>query len=394
MLEWASGFAIALTVMIVVAGAIAELASKYPGAIGVRTILSATLGSRVGFFASYLYLLVVPAVASVESHFLIRLIEAALSGVSGKAVVATLFFILLCVNCLGYALSLWSQFVMTFALVVGSIGISGFPHAAPNPAAVVLESGYCLMPVAGSAIIVIFLFMGFEWVTASGKRKEEYHRQIPNAMFIGLGILAVVYFAFAWSLHVAVPQAKESALLELCLARYGSIGRVFALTLGSFAAGSTLNAGLLGGARMVYVLSRENALPRALSWVWWRTGTPVAALVSLWAVCAMAAYVGTATGAAVQMAVLAAIIECVVYALLLVAAFRSRSGAPATLEGYRSRLPSPIFLGVALVLLGICSLVLQDQAKVIVGVSMAAAVALFFATLNGARAAQREPAPE
>ncbi len=381
--EWLAAFVLAFGVVLVVAGAIAELASRFPGAIGVRTILAGTLGPRVGLFASYLYLLVIPAVASVESYCLVRLIDAVGLGISGGHAVALVFVTLLAVNCLGYALSLRAQFVMTVLLVVASLGVSSGP-ASPVAARAVLEHGTRLGSVASTSIIVIFLFMGFEWVTASGRRKEEYRRDMPLAMFVALGVLAVVYLAFAWSYWLLRPGVPASALLAYCVGRFGSLGRWLALTIGSFAAASTLNAGLLGGARMLYVLAREGALPSVLSRVWVRRGTPVVALASLCLVSGIAAYVGTITGAALELAVLAAVVECCVYALLLLAAFKNRQHGAA--EGFRSRLPRGSFAVVAALLVAICVLVLGDQVKVIRGVTFAGLLAISLTLLKLPRA--------
>jgi amino acid transporter len=214
-----------------------------------------------------------------------------------------------------------------------------------------------------AVILIVFLFIGFEWVTTYGNKREEYLRDIPQAMNAAIALLAVVYFTFAWAAHTLPEVAEDAPLLALAQAQLGRGGSMVALLIGFLAASSTLNAGLLGGARLVYSLARDGALPRVLSVMWLRTAAPVAALIFVASVSMTTAIIAAATNSGVEFAVIGAVIYCIIYMLLLIAAFKERSRAFDAKRHFRARFPRAVYLGIAGILAVVSVLVLADVSR-------------------------------
>ena len=127
----------------------------------------------------------------------------------------------------------------------------------------------------------------------------------------------------------------------------------------------------------MYMLAREGALPGVLTKLWLRSGAPVVALATLWVGCALCIGTTMRAGLALQFAVLAAVIECIVYALLLVGAFiNRRRGGPVAGQHFHSRLHGAAFPVVAFFLVAICIVVLGAGSKLV--------TAAFIAALSGA----------
>jgi amino acid transporter len=176
-------------------------------------------------------------------------------------------------------------------------------------------------------------------------------------------LLGLVYGAFTTAalLHLSPQQlaATRSPQMLLAAALWGEPGRWLMLAVSTAAVLMAFNAGVLGASRLVYGLSREGCLPRALSATHADSGAPVRAIaltVGASLACSLLVREG---GSADLFANVAAIAICLCYAALLAASLtlaRRQSGGDA-------RRPQAIE-GTALVLmvLLLAALLLDTQA--------------------------------
>src|SRR5262249_47002980 len=131
----------------------------------------------------------------------------------------------------------------------------------------------------------IFLFVGFEWVTALGYNRNSYNKLIPRAMYTSIIINIIVYSLVVIGLDSQLTRfdivATPIPHVSLCTKILGNNGVLLAVLLSCLAILSTFNAGVMGGSRLIYALSREGNLPTWCGTISLRTGTPIGAVLLL-----------------------------------------------------------------------------------------------------------------
>jgi amino acid transporter len=134
--------------------------------------------------------------------------------------------------------------------------------------------------VAGTALIAVFAFIGFEHLVNVAEEMKEPSRTLPRALFLTLGLTAVIYALVVWIAVTAVPPdelARSAAPLALVF------GRLTALPLAlmsAVAVVATLNGiivHMIMIGRVIYGLAAQGNLPKILSRVNPVTHTPLPA---------------------------------------------------------------------------------------------------------------------
>ncbi|MDF2118532.1 amino acid permease [Roseiarcaceae bacterium H3SJ34-1] len=154
--------------------------------------------------------------------------------------------------------------------------ITRLPEAIP-PFTVTAWTG-----VAGTALVAVFAFIGFEHLVNVSEEMKQPRLTLPRALFLTLGITAILYALIIWIAVIAVPPAelsKSSAPLALVFERLTGMPLV---TMGGIAVVATLNGVIVHMimiARVMYGLANDGRLPKALAAVNARTRTPVLATV-------------------------------------------------------------------------------------------------------------------
>jgi ethanolamine permease len=321
--------------------------------------------------------------------------------------IVTLFLSVMAVNLVGLELPRGVQMIttvlatgfLTFAGIVGAIrpGIPGALGASQLTADLWLS-------VPAATGLAVFLYMGFEWVTPLGLRPSSYQRKVPASLAISVGVLIVAYGAFVLGAAKQMPREVISATpvpqVAYLKALYGGAGTYLALALAVSATISTFNAGVMGGARLMYLLSREGNLPHWCSAISLRTGAPFGAVLLLGTLSLLSGVAVLIWEAVQLVAVIGAAIICVLYAALLLSVLVLRRRRPDHPRPYRSRVWPPLqwFGVIGLPILGFGTLLSEPSlgAKPIYGGLIALAVSGGLALLYGAprdQAPARAPAP-
>ena len=134
--------------------------------------------------------------------------------------------------------------------------------------------------IAGTALIAVFAFIGFEHLVNVAEELKEPNRTLPRALFLTLGLTALIYALVVWIAVVAVPPlelARSSAPLALVFEQLTGMPLV---TMSAIAIVATLNGVIVHMimiARVIYGLADQGNLPKFLTKLNSVTHTPLLA---------------------------------------------------------------------------------------------------------------------
>ena len=178
--------------------------------------------------------------------------------------------------------------------------------------------------IAGTALIAVFAFIGFEHLVNVAEEMKEPSRTLPRALFLTLGLTALVYALVVWIAVTAVPPqelARSSAPLALVFERLTGLPLV---TLSAIAVVATLNGiivHMIMIGRVIYGLADQGNLPKVLARLNSVTHTPLlATAIGVGAILALALAVPLA-----GLADLTARFTLVIFAIVNLALIRIKS---------------------------------------------------------------------
>lgn len=134
--------------------------------------------------------------------------------------------------------------------------------------------------IAGTTLIAVFAFIGFEHLVNVAEEIREPSRTLPRALFLTLGLTALIYAVVVWIAVTAVPPeelARSSAPLALVFERLTGLPLV---TMSAIAIVATLNGiivHMIMIARVIYGLADQGHLPKSLTRLNPVTHTPLLA---------------------------------------------------------------------------------------------------------------------
>jgi amino acid transporter len=350
-------------VCMLLSSAIAELASMYPSAPGVRTYLKVALPPRTSLFLVYLYLMFMIMVAGIESYLFALVVRQLFPQIPALAVVLTLLACTVIVNLLGLELPRGVQMFTTTALILSVLflGATG-AHLSNLHWNANVFSGHPLSQIGDALGSAVYLFIGFEWVTMMGFSAKSYERKIPISMPLAILTNIVAYCVFSLALATRIPVSAITAStipqLPYFVQIFGPRGSVVGLVLSILAIVSCFNAGVMGGSRLIYALAREGNFPKSWGKMSLTTGAPIGGVLALGGMAAIASVIIVSFELEEVAAVVGSAIVCCVYAAFMWAVLRLRKTQPNARRTFRS--PLPVWLHwvliVALPLAGVFAL--------------------------------------
>jgi amino acid transporter len=371
----------------VIALSIAELASMFPSAPGIRTYLKAALGDGVSLLLVYLYLGCVVLIAGLESFVFALVLGAVVPGLTPLPVVLGLIAFVVVINLGGFELPRGMQIFtagLCLLIILGS-GCYGILHPAAHHAALSFGGWKSAALLPAEVGMAVFLYMGFEWVTPLGFRPRSYERKIPFSLPVSMLALITAFVMFSIGAATQLtPQAIAATpvpQVPYLAALYGPAGVYLALTLSLCAVFATFNAGIMGGARLLFILSREGSLPRWCAATWHRTGAPAGAILLLGALAVGSSLVIVLRRWEIIAALASAALMCVIYASFMLATVRLRRLRPQARRPYRTPVASWWQWGlvVLLPLMGAQSLVSEPTRRFAPALGTLATLAAAFA---------------
>lgn len=339
-----------------ISSSIAELASMYPSAPGVRTYLKVALPPRLSLFLVYLYLIFMIMVAGIESYLFAQVVRKLAPQLPALAVVLGLLALTVIVNLLGLELPRGVQMFTTTTLILGVL-VLGSAGAAPafrnlHWSSTVMAN-QPLSQVGGALGAAVYLFIGFEWVTMMGFSAKSYEHRIPLSMPLAILTNIIAYSIFALGLATLLPvnRITESSIPQLpyFVQMFGPRGTYVALALSILAIVSCFNAGVMGGSRLVHSLAREGNFPKSWGVMSLRTGAPIGGVLVLGTLAAIASILIVEYELQEVAAVVGSAIVCCVYAAFMWAILHLRKTQPNARRTFRS--PLPVWLHWVLIVL-------------------------------------------
>ena len=166
--------------------------------------------------------------------------------------------------------------VLGFFVVLGSTHVSSSNFTPFEP----FSSG-----VLFGAYFIFFAFGGFARATVIAEEVKDAKRNVPRAVLLSIAISTVVYLlvgAVAVGLIGPSSLASSNSPLTSAIGAAGSLLAMQIVSLGGLVAtASVLLTSILGVSRMAFSMARRRDLPRALSAVNEKFGTPH---VSIWTI--------------------------------------------------------------------------------------------------------------
>ena len=273
----------------------------------------------------------------------------------GRAVIAlSLVWIFTIVNCfkvhLGGALQAGLT-VLKVALIAGLAGIVFFKAPQENWAHLFADNNFSWTQVSsggfGAAVLAaLWAFDGWNSMPMAAGEIRDGQRNVPRALFIGLGIVTVMYVAanLAWFYgasfqEIATANSSQfpDALPAATKAVHGFLGdRGIAIVSFAFvmSALGAMNGSILTSARVPYAMARDGLFPRWFSRVHSQSQVPITALLVQGAIASLLA----ATGSFDQLTDYVVFSSWIFYALAAAGLFKLRRLDRGDFGGYKIRL--------------------------------------------------------
>ncbi len=278
-------FLIAALAMGFTAASFAELGTRMPVSASEAAYVEAAFHRK---WLSLLVGLLVIATAIISA----ATISAGSAGYIGVFLpLPSLWIIVAVVVSMGLVASLATVQSVTFAGVMTSIEVGGLiliigagllhgPDVVTRlpeiwPAS---NDGEAWIGLGATSLIAVFAFIGFEHLVNVAEEMKDARRTLPRALFLTLGITALVYALVVWIALTAVPPqelSRSPAPLALVFQRLTGLPLI---TMSAIAVVATLNGiivHMIMIARVIYGLAAGGSLPRLLARVHPATGTPL-----------------------------------------------------------------------------------------------------------------------
>jgi APA family basic amino acid/polyamine antiporter len=230
------------------------------------------IGAFLGFFPLY-------AVTLVEylKHFFPGINVPVFS-----AVVLTFFYV---VNIFGVSFAARVQGVMVLVMIGALIMyiVMGIPHIDTASFTIIAPMG--TLSIVSAAALLTFPYMGANAIIELGGEIKKPERTIPISFLISIPLVAVIYIAMSF---VAVgvtgwEVCANKSLIESARAFLSPATLNFFIVGGAILAiATTLNATFMWGTKSLMIVGQDGLLPRALTRVNPRFGTPIAMLTFIW----------------------------------------------------------------------------------------------------------------
>jgi len=192
---------------------------------------------------------------------------------------------------------------------------------------------YGYRPVFSTAALVFTSYLGFAQVATIAGDIERPSRNLPLAM---IGSVLIVTILYALTIFVATSTVDsatlgvlgETAIIEVSRELLGMVGAIAILIAGILSTISSANASILASSRALYSVSRDALVPKRLSIINLKYGTPHISLIFAGVI----VVVLVVTGQVELLAEVASFLHLVMYGLICLAVIFFRKISPEWYE--------------------------------------------------------------
>lgn len=278
----------------------AELGAMLPKAGGLYVYLREAYGAPLAFLYGWTDFLFsrpasIGALTVIFVQTLFSLVDWPGSAARLLAVEIAVIAAMAWINVLGVIWGGRVQTLTTIAKAAFLAGVAALPFLArslgyatwqtANLASVVTPQRPDLSSQFAAALLgVLWAYNGWEALGSVAEEIRDPQKNIPRALFGGLGILIVLYVSANVAYHLALPMAEivrsgDHAAERMCESLLGPRGKTLmavGLLLSTF---SGINSNTLLGPRVSFAMGRDGVFFRSLGWVHSSYRTPAFAIV-------------------------------------------------------------------------------------------------------------------
>ncbi len=271
----------------------AENASRIPKAGGLYSYAHQELGNLFGFLTGWSfwtgYWLTIStemkALATYSSFFLPQFNDLA------RLTVATAIVILLTlINFRGVKEGGESQNIFTIGKILPLLIfiIVGIFLIHPQNYYPLLPANATLVPAVGSAtILALWAYLGVEIITVPEEEIKDAKRTVPRAILLSVFIVMAVYLLVSatalglapWQNYVSSKTPLAALFQDATKGQIGTLGGILLALGGVISIIGSLNAVILGTARVSYAMARDKLFPSFLNHLHPRFKTPDRAML-------------------------------------------------------------------------------------------------------------------
>ena len=254
----------------------AEIGSRFPTAGGFYRIFSYCYHPAYAFMLNWSLVIINAAsavgVAIVGAGYinpvLLPLAYQNDTGIKLTAVAAIL--ILYWLNFMGIKMGARTQNILSLIkiamLIVFCCALFGPPHASPVSVLSDGQGGFDFIKALGVSLIsVFFTYGGYQNTINFGADIRQPARNMPKAIFAGMGIVIILYLAinFAYYSVLGFETVQHSKLLaaELAGSFFGPVGYTLASLAIFISVLGFINTSLMSNPRIYYAMAEDHILP-------------------------------------------------------------------------------------------------------------------------------------
>ncbi|MCK7631964.1 APC family permease [Shewanella sp. JNE10-2] len=272
----ATSYLFALAGILFTAFSYGHLVRKYPYAGSAYTYAQKTFSPNVGFMVGWSSLLDYMFMPMINMLLAKIYLTAMFPNVEPWIFIFALVTIMTLLNLKGIDLVANFNGVIVFAqlaIIVVFIGLMGYSISLGEGEGVIASvrpfyaDNMAMAPLFTGATILCFSFLGFDGLSSLTEETKDAQRVIPRAIVLTALIGGVIFVGVSYFLQLYFPdisrfQQLDAVLPEIALYVGGNLFQsivLVATTVAVLASGMAAHAGV---ARILYVMGRDNMLPR------------------------------------------------------------------------------------------------------------------------------------
>lgn len=285
---WLS-FVFAGTIALLQGYSLAKLGARYPSGSGIVEYLLRGFGE--GHFTGITAWLVFSSNIIVTSMVAVSFGSYASAMFAGGSAVWAKAFAVLIVIAMGTLSVLGATAVakvqgVIVRVVVGILVVFSVVTLANVQWSLLAFSGYpSLRMIVSSVALTFFAFLGFGVISFTAKDLARPERQLPKAMYLALGIAAVVYIAISLGVYgtLTVQEVIDSggtAIAEAAKPALGDIGYYLMAVTALFATAGATNSGIYPATGLSKDLAAKGQFPPMLGNDWGRVSVGLGIMIA------------------------------------------------------------------------------------------------------------------
>jgi amino acid transporter len=305
-----------LVLVVLIVLCMAEVASRYDVTGGPVVYVSSAFGPFAGFVAGWLLYLSRLATFGAIAVTMLDYgggLWAPLQGTAARVVAITVFVaVIAAINLRGVVRgALTSNVLLALKLTpLVLLALAGAwlarGDALPLPAPAKIDD------LGAAFLIALYAFLGFEQSTVVAGEARNPRRDVPIGLVGGIAAVGLLYSLLVLACMHTVPNLGETKrpLADAAAALVGAPGATLVAVTAVLSCAGTLSVWMIAAPRVLYALSAQGELPRALSFVHAIRGTPTIAILTS----AILVWLLTVSGTFIYLATFSALTRLLVYA--------------------------------------------------------------------------------